>query len=349
MLLRALSQLNFRNLVTPRLTFGSGVTAIVGRNAAGKSNVLEAAYLGCTGELPYGKIAETVRIGESEGYVSATVERDDGTVSTQIGLAPGKKLIRLDGQTVRTFELAKVSSAVLITPEDADLVHGPPAQRRHYLDTLLSKLSVRYALLHREYSRVVEQRNAALKQSTQGGDSALSVWTERFIDLGQALGSLRARALLKISAIAQTTYADISGDDKPLGVALTGSHEDLADALSASAFEERARGVTVVGPHREDLLLTLGGHSVQAYGSRGEARTAALALRVAEYSLLSEKHHEAPVLLLDDFTAELDAGRREFLLQLAARAPQALVSGTEAPPHATAQFFISGGQIRAES
>lgn len=344
MLLRALSQLSFRNLVTPRLTFGPGVTAVVGRNAAGKSNVLEAAYLGCTGELPYGRIAETVRIGESEGFVSATLERDDGTISTQIGLSPGKKLIRLDGQSVRTFELAKVSAAVLITPEDADLVHGPPAQRRHYLDTLLSKLSVRYALLHREYSRVVEQRNAALKHH----DPALAVWTERFIDLGQALGALRARALLKIAAIAQETYAEISGDDKPLGVALTGNHESLADALAESAFEERARGVTVVGPHREDLLLTLGGHSVQAYGSRGEARTAALALRVAEYQLLSEKHREAPVLLLDDFTAELDAGRREFLLQLAARAPQAIVSGTEAPPHSSAQLFISGGQVRAE-
>lgn len=349
MLLRALSQLSFRNLVTARLTFGPGVTAVVGRNAAGKSNVLEAAYLGCTGELPYGRIAETVRIGESEGYVSATIDRDDGTVSTQIGLAPGKKLIRLDGQTVRTFELAKVSAAVLITPEDADLVHGPPAQRRHYLDTLLSKLSVRYALLLREYSRVVEQRNAALKHSTHGEDAALSVWTERFIDLGQALGALRSRALLKIAAIAQETYADISGgDDKPLGVSLTGNHESLGDALEASSFEERARGVTVVGPHREDLLLTLGGHSVQAYGSRGEARTAALALRVAEYQLLNEKHREAPVLLLDDFTAELDAGRREFLLQLAARAPQAIVSGTEAPPHASAQLFISGGQVRAE-
>ena len=341
MLLRAVSQLNFRNLNTPRLGFGPGVSAVVGRNAAGKSNLLEAIYLGCTGELPYGKISETVRLGETEGYVSVSVERDDGIVSTQIGLAPGKKVIRLDGQTVRTFELARVSAAVLITPEDADLIHGAPALRRGYLDSLLSKLSVRYALLHREYTRVVEQRNAALKT----GDPTLNVWTERFIELGNAVNALRARALTKIAAIAAETYAEISGDDKPLGVTLTGVHENLADALAEAELEERARGVTVVGPHRNDMLLTLGGHSVQAYGSRGEARTAALALRVAEYRLLSEKHREAPVLLLDDFTAELDAGRREFLLRLASRAPQAVVSGTEAPPYAAAQFFISGGQV----
>ncbi len=343
MLLRALSQLNFRNLNTPRLTFGPGVSAVVGRNAAGKSNLLEAIYLGCTGELPYGKISETVRLGESEGYVSVSVERDDGIVSTQIGLAPGKKIVRLDGQTVRTFELAKVSAAVLITPEDADLIHGAPALRRGYLDSLLSKLSVRYALLHREYTRVVEQRNAALKSNYP--DPTLDVWTERFIELGNAVNALRARALVKVAAIAAETYAEISGDDKPLEVSLTGAHENLAGALAETDLEERARGVTVVGPHRGDMVLTLGGHSVQAYGSRGEARTAALALRVAEYQLLSEKHNEAPVLLLDDFTAELDAGRREFLLRLASRAPQAVVSGTEAPPYAAAQFLISGGFV----
>ena len=344
MLLRALSQLNFRNLTTPRLTFGPGVTAVVGRNAAGKSNLLTAAYLGLTGELPQGSIAETVRLGETEGYVSATLDRGDGTVTTQIGLAPGRKVIRLDGQTVRTFELAKVSAAVLITPEDADLVHGSPSLRRGYLDTLLSKLSVRYALLHREYTRVVEQRNAALRHA----DPALVIWTERLVELGDAVNALRTRALVKVADIAAATYAEVSGDDKALGVTLTGTPEKMAAALEESAPEERARGVTVVGPHRSDLFLTLGGYSVQAYGSRGEARTAALALRVAEYELLSEKHREAPVLLLDDFTAELDANRREFLLQLAARVPQAVVSGTEAPPHSSTRLFISGGSARAE-
>ena len=341
-LLLSLSQLNYRNLNTPRLEFGTGINAIVGRNAAGKSNVLEAAYLGCTGELPGGKIAETVRIGEEEGFVSAQIEREDGISTTQIGLAPGRKVIRLDGQNVRTYDLAKVAAAVLITPEDAELVHGSPSARRHYLDSLLSRLSFRYALLSREYNRVVEQRNASLKHS----DPSLDVWTARFVELGGEVMALRERAVGRIREIAKVSYAEISGEDKVLGVGLASADRpDLATALQLSADEERARGVTVVGPHRDDLVLTLNGYSVQAYGSRGEARTAALALRVAEYQLLNEKHREAPVLLLDDFTAELDAGRREFLLSLAANTPQALVSGTEAPPHAAKHFFVSGGQI----
>lgn len=346
MLLRVLTQLNYRNLTTPRVEFCGGINAVVGANASGKSNLLEAAYLACTGELPGGTIAETVRLGEEEGFVSAKIEREDGVSLTEIGLAPGRKVVRLDGQSVRAFDLARVSAAVLITPEDAELVHGSPSKRRNYLDSLLSRLSLRYALLHREYLRVVEQRNALLKG--YGDDPTLGVWTERFTELGNEVTAMRGRAVTRIADISRETYADIAGDGKTLEVRLQRDEADLTHALSESRTEERARGVTVVGPHRDDLGLELGGHSVQAYGSRGEARTASLALRVAEYTLLRERHGEAPVLLLDDFTAELDANRRAYLLALAADTPQVLVSGTEAPPRCEKRFSVSGGEIRAE-
>jgi DNA replication and repair protein RecF len=341
-LLRSLSQLNYRNLSTPRLEFTGGVNALIGPNASGKSNVLEAAYLACTGELPRGKIAETVRLGESEGFIGAKLERQDGFTTVEIGLTPGKKVIRLDGQSVRAFELAKTVAAVLITPEDSELVHGSPSTRRHYLDSLLSKLSLRYALLSREYARVLEQRNAVLRANPAG--PGLEVWTQKFLELGSEVTSLRQRATARIAEIARETYAEIAADGKCLTVNLQGS-EDLAAALAASRAEEQARGVTVVGPHREDLGLTLG-HSLQAYGSRGEARTAALALRVAEYQLLEEKLREAPVLLLDDFSAELDENRRSYLLALVASTPQAIVSGTGAPPQFAKAFDIREGRVR---
>ena len=346
MLLLSVSQLNFRNLVTPRLEFGAGITAVVGQNASGKSNLLDALYLGCTGELPSGKIVESVRIGESEGFVGVKLEREDGVSTVEVGLAPGRKVVRLDGQTVRALEVARVAAAVLVTPEDTDLVHGPPGGRRAYLDTLLSRLSLRYALLLREYTRVVEQRNSVLKQGRH--DPTLEVWTAKFVELGDAIIKLRARALKRIREIAETTYAEVAGDGKRLSVSLASEAEagTLQERLELSSFEERTRGVTVVGPHRDDLVLALDGHSVQAYGSRGEARTASLALRVAEYRLLLEKHGEAPVLLLDDFTAELDANRRAYLLELAASTPQAVVSGTEKPPQYGALYHVSGGSFR---
>jgi DNA replication and repair protein RecF len=346
-LLRSLSQINFRNLQTPRLEFSEGITAVVGQNASGKSNLLNACYLGSTGELPHGQISEAVRIGESEGFVSVKMERLDGISTVEIGLAPGKKLVRLDGQSVRPFDVAKVAAAVLITPEDADLIHGSPSNRRSYLDSLLSKLSLRYALMLREYLRVVEQRNALLKSSYE--DPTLEVWTTKFLELGGELEALRQRAMKRIRDMATTTYKDISSDTKDLDVTLLNNEGSLSlqEALERSRDEERARGITVVGPHRDDLVLTLNGNSVQAYGSRGEARTVSLALRVAEYQLLLEKHGEAPVLLLDDFTAELDANRRAYLLELAANTPQAIVTGTETPPKHDALFHVSNGTFIA--
>jgi DNA replication and repair protein RecF len=345
-LLRSLSQLNFRNLLSPRLEFKEGITAIVGQNASGKSNLLSALYLGCTGELPHGQISEAVRIGESEGFIGIKIERQDGICTLEIGLAPGKKLIRMDGQSVRSMDVAKVSSAVLITPEDTELVHGSPSNRRAYLDSLLSKLSLRYALMLREYLRVVEQRNALLKLAYE--DPTLEIWTAKFLELGSELMTLRTRAMKRISDIAQSTYQDISSDTKELGIRLNSRSSDviLQEALQQTRSEEKARGMTVVGPHRDDLILTLNKNSVQAYGSRGEARTVSLALRVAEYQLLQEKHGEAPVLLLDDFTAELDTNRRTYLLELAANTPQAIVTGTETPPKYDTLFHVSNGSFQ---
>lgn len=343
MLLRSLSQINFRNLRTPRLEFGPGVTAVVGQNASGKSNLLDAIYLGVSGELPSGKVAEALRLGEEEGFVGVKLERQDGLIGVEVGLAPGRKVIRLDGQLVRSYELARVAAAVLITPEDSELVHGSPSARRGYLDALLGKLSLRYALVLREYTRVVEQRNAALRSPS---DPTLEVWTEKFLELGEVINDLRRRAVARVAELARTTYAEIAQDGKVFGVALGSADVALSEALERARPEERARGVTVVGPHRDELLLTLDGHSVQAYGSRGEARTAALALRVAEYRLLLDKHGEAPVLLLDDFTAELDAGRRAYLLSLAAETPQAVVTGTEAPPQYQACYAVAAGVVR---
>ncbi|MEM7735858.1 MAG: AAA family ATPase [Deinococcota bacterium] len=436
MLLTSLSQLNYRNLQTSHVRFAEGVTAVVGANAAGKSNVLEAIYLSCTGELPSSTIAESIAIGQTGGSVQAHVEHAEGKSQVQIGLSPGHKVIRLDGQVVRAFELAKVTSAVLITPEDANLVHGSPSGRRGYVDSLLSRLSPRYAVLLKEYGRVLEQRNALLKH--QPTNETLEVWSSRFVELGDEINALRRRAVARIGSLATARYADIVGanivsadivsadlvdvdldgadstkpndvkadatdpnsvetdiervvsrvdvlvnagasshlptksdvrdthtipqvtqEDAPnilqathsanghkcLNVELVGAPDSLAEALAESHAKERARGVTVVGPHRDDLELTLAGHSVQAYGSRGEARTTALALRIAEYELLREKHGEAPILLLDDFSAELDANRRDYLLQLALSTPQAIVSGTEAPPHYQHQLKITAGNI----
>jgi DNA replication and repair protein RecF len=342
---RALRQLHFRNLVTADLHLHDGVTCVVGRNAAGKSNLVDALYLGCTGSLPSSTVTETLRFGENGGYVRVELLVGDEPRIVEIGLAAGRKTVRLDGQAVRAADVARLGGAVRVAPEDADLIHGPPAGRRAFLDDLLGRLSLRYALMQREYHRVVEQRNAVLKGS--GGMATLPVWDDRFVELGGEIDALRRRVLTRLAPLAAQAYADVAGDGKRLATSLRRAAGDapLTEALAAARPEERARGVTVVGPHRDDLELTLDGHDVRIYGSRGEARTTALALRVAEFALLEERHGTPPVLLVDDVSAELDGDRRAFLMALARRTPQALVTGTDAPPGADRVWHVADGRL----
>lgn len=346
MLLRALDQIAFRNLRTPRLEFGSGVTAIVGRNGAGKSNLLAAAYLGCNANLASGTLGELVAHGQQEAYVAAEVEHEEGVSKVAVGLGPGRKTVKLDGQSARAHDVARTVAAVLLTPEDSDLVHGPPSSRRAYLDDVLTKLSARYALLAREYQRVLEQRNALLRSDPR--DPSLPAWTERFVELGGQIDSLRHRMVDRICPLAAEIYRGVAGSTAGLEVRLVRNWEaaSLADAVAQSSYEEAARGTSVVGPHRDDLALDLAGKSLRSFGSRGEGRTAALALRVAEYRLLSERHSEAPVLLIDDFSAELDSSRRQYLLALTADTPQALVTGTEPPPRYDHLVTVEDGAAR---
>lgn len=356
MLLFSLSQLNFRNLETPQLPFRSGLTVITGANGAGKSNLLAAAYLAFTAELPFGRIADAVRLGEVEAFVSARFRHSDGESVAEVGLGPGRRIVRLDGQRVRSDELATTAAAVLVTPEDAQLVHGAPALRRAWLDSLLRRISRRYARLHAEYARVVAQRNALLRNGA--GGTELAVWSERFLMLGTAIEDLRSRAAVRIRELAAAAYLEITdgsglpAERRRLEVQLqSAGRGPLDEALAASRAEENARGVTVVGPHRDDLLLLLAGSSLQAYGSRGEARTAALALKLAEFRLLAERHGEEPLLLLDDFTAELDPERRHYLLRLASSGEQVLATATELPAGISpaAHYAVAGGTVSVAS
>lgn len=345
MRVRALRQLHFRNLTTPRLEFERGVTAVVGPNAAGKSNLIDALYLACSGALPGGTIAEALRFGADAGFVRGELTAGDGDHEVDVGLAPGRKAIRLDGHAVRAADVARLGGAVKIAPEDADLVHGPPAVRRAYLDDLLGRLSLRFALVVREYHRVVEQRNALLKRPAT--HATLAAWDDRFLELAGEVEAVRARAVARIAPLAAAAYAAIAADGKRLDVALRRAAGDAAlpDALARARGEELARGATSVGPHRDDVELTLDARAVQAYGSRGEARTASLALRVAEFALLEERHGTPPVLLVDDVSAELDAGRRGYLVALAQRAPQAIVTGTDVPPGAERVWRVAAGRV----
>lgn len=337
-----LSTLNYRNLSPDTLDFPAGVTGVWGENGAGKTNLLEAAYLALTGRTEAGRLEELILAGQTEAYVRADV-LESGSLSVQeVGIGRGKRQLKVDGVRTRNGDLPR-GSAVLFRPEDSELVFGAPSQRRGYLDSLLSRLSARYAEQLSRYERTVSQRNAALRE---GQDWALDVWDEPLGTLGRGIMEFRQRAAGRLEELAQGANAEL-GSRKTLRVQLTESAdpERYVEQLRARRAEELARGLTLTGPHRDDLALSLGDMSAGTYASRGEGRTAALALRYAEMQLLTERFGEPPVLLIDDWTAELDPQRRQFLLDLAASVPQAIVTGTERPPGAALLLHAAAGRF----
>ena len=346
MLLRSLSTLNFRNLEAGKLELRAGITAIIGGNGMGKSNVLEAAFLVLTGVLDVSKLETLVRLGEKEAVVGAEVEREDGNTKLEVGLAPGKKIAKVDGAKVRVAELARHASAVLIRPEDADLIHGAPNLRRGFLDALVARVSPRYGQLLQQYERVVQQRNAVLKLENFQ-DWMLEVWNTKLLEYGTEIMRLRRRAMSRLSELARQAHTQLAGNDKHLELNLleTARLDDLEQHLLEKRREELARGSTAIGPHRDDVEILLAGTKAADYASRGEARTIALAMRQAEFILLSEKFKEAPILLIDDFSAELDVSRRDYLLQMAELAPQAIITGTEKLARASQTYRILDGQL----
>ena len=342
MLLSALSTLNYRNLAPGTLDFPEGVTGIYGENGAGKTNLLEAAYLALTGQTDVSRLEQLVQLGEKEAYVRADLQQGGSLSIQEVGLGRGRRQMKVDGVRSRTGDLPR-GSAVWIRPEDSELVFGSPSGRRAYLDSLLSRLSARYGQQLQRYERTVSQRNAALRA---GEDWAMHVWDESLVKLGTDIMLFRRRALSRLDELAREANTAL-GSRKPLVLTLTESTtpETYAADMAGRRAEELARGSTVTGPHRDDLILTLGDFPANDFASRGEGRTVALALRRAELELLAEKFGEKPVLLIDDFTAELDPNRRQYLLDLAASVPQAIVTGTEHAPGAVLTLRASAGRF----
>lgn len=339
-LLRSLSTLNYRNLAPTTLEFPAGVSAVWGPNGAGKTNLLEAAYLALTGLSDAPRLEQLVTQGEQEGYLRAEVWQGGSRSVLEVGLGRGRKSLKADGVRVRTNDLPP-GSAVWIRPEDSELVYGSPGVRRRYLDELLTRISPRYGVQLTRYDRAVAQRNAALKS---GESWAMPVWEDTLSTLGGEIMNLRRRAAKRLNELGAQANAAL-GSAKLLELELieTTTPESYRTDFARVGSEERARGITVIGPHRDDLRLTLGGLSAGDYASRGEARTIALSLRRAELELLRERYNEMPLLLIDDFSAELDPQRRQFLLELAASVPQAIVTGTEAAPGAVTSWQAAGG------
>lgn len=319
------------------MSFQSGVTCIVGPNAQGKSNLLEAVYTVALGRSPRaGCDAEVIGFGRDRAYVRAGVQ---GTRTQVLEVAfdrtTGARRVKVNGVPATRGQLLGRCVVVLAGSLDDEMVRGGPAYRRRVMDAALSQLSPSYFFTLTRYTRVLKQRNQVLRAS--GDAAALAPWDDQLVELGAILASRRREFVGRLAARAALRHARLAGDDEQLGVryecaAGDGDERDvLRRALEASRAEDRRRGTTQIGPHRDDLQFTLNGADARTFGSRGQHHTVALSLRLAEVDLLREELGEWPVMLLDDVLAHLDASRQAFLLR-EVDGPQVLLTHTEVPP-----------------
>jgi DNA replication and repair protein RecF len=362
-----LSLTDFRSWPQLDIELGPGPTALVGSNGQGKTNIVEALlYVATLGSHRVSTDAPLVRQGAERAIIRAQVHRDDRETLVELELNPGKaNRARINrGSVPRAREVLGLLRTVLFAPEDLAVVKGDPSERRTFLDDLLVLRTPRLAGVRSDFERVLKQRNALLKTAflakrSGGGDMrTLDVWDAHLAQTGAELLSARLGLIDELRPLADVAYREVSKGPRSnnnsdlalaykcsLGDELPESHD--REVLSAALLSELARirqqevdrGVSLVGPHRDDLVLSLGSMPVRGYASHGEGWSVALALRLASYELLKADGGE-PVLVLDDVFAELDTGRRERLASLVQSAEQVLV--TAAVPGDVPEQLVGG-------
>lgn len=337
---------NFRSYRKLNLSLQEGLTIAHGVNGAGKSNLLEAVYLLAIGKSYRASVERELVTWEAAttgGYaiIGGHLTRAEGNVELRVGLdcAGGTnavaKHIRINGVAKRARDIVGALGAVLFTAEDIDLIFGSPQGRRRYLDIMLAQLGDRYVQSLQRYQRVLAQRNALLRaiRESRGSDNELAYWdaslcTEGALVLGarydaiERLSPLVAEAfdrLESVDSLGLTYIATVPFDERPTA-------DTFAFALNQVRHAELRAGMTLVGPHRDDVKITMNGVEMAKHASRGQARLAALGLRVAEARLMEERRTDPPVVLFDDVLSELDEHRRSLVLEETIRHHQTLVT-----------------------
>ncbi|WP_046494340.1 DNA replication/repair protein RecF [Streptomyces odonnellii] len=397
-----LSLADFRSYARVEVPLDPGVTAFVGANGQGKTNLVEAVgYLASLGSHRVSSDAPLVRMGADRAVIRAAVTQGERSQLVELELNPGRaNRARINRSSqVRPRDVLGIVRSVLFAPEDLALVKGDPGERRRFLDELITARSPRMAGVRSDYDRVLRQRNTLLKSAAmarrhggRGMDlSTLDVWDQHLARAGAELLAQRVDLIATLQPLTDKAYEQLAPGGGPVALEYRSSALD-ASALDASALaasdtsgtpadgprpgpgpdaapsahtrdelyaqllaalagvrkQEIERGVTLVGPHRDDLLLNLGRMPAKGYASHGESWSYALALRLASYDLLRAEGNE-PVLVLDDVFAELDARRRERLAELVVPGEQVLVTAAvddDVPGVlAGARFLVADGAV----
>jgi DNA replication and repair protein RecF len=344
---------NFRTYARLVMEPAPGVNLLVGANAQGKTNVLEALTVLSMSKSPRtSRDAEMVRFGEETMQIAADVHREntnDITLEVFVGppdapspAGPPQKTVRINGQKRgRATELLGQMQAVGFWPDDVEVVRGEPSGRRRFVNAALCQISPQYCYHLAQYRRVLEQRNRLLKiiraRGSGRGDS-LDAWDEQLVQYGTRLVTRRARFAVELETAASAIHDVLSAGEEKLtvryvpSVAAEGDEASVAQAfresLAACRMDEFARGITLAGPHRDDFAFGINGVDARTFGSLGQQRTVALSLRIAELRLMEEETGEPCIVLMDEVLAELDEWRLARVVEMAFNGRQCFVTAT---------------------
>jgi DNA replication and repair protein RecF len=363
MYLKTLHLQQFRNYRDQKVVFDAPKTILVGDNAQGKSNLLEAVELLST--LKSHRVSrdrDLILDPETIGQITATLERDRGLLELAVTLrSQGRRTVMLNGESLRRqLDFLSLLNVVEFSSLDLELVRGSPERRRSWLDRLLVQLEPVYAYILHQYNQVLRQRNALLKktrslsrlstdieQKPSVSDSELAVWDAQLAVTGSRVIRRRDRVLERLTPLAQTWHHLISGSTENLQLSYQPNVQVLSaentrlsalspqevqqaflQKISTRAIAEQQQGTSLVGPHRDDICFEINQTPARQYGSSGQQRTLVLALKLAELQLIEDVVGEPPLLLLDDVLAELDINRQNQLLEAVGDRFQTLITTT---------------------
>lgn len=363
---------SYRSYETLHLAFDPGVQIFLGANAQGKTNIIEALYYAAFGRSHRtSSDAELIRVGADGAHIGLSFRRHDVPGELSFTFARGaRRRITYAGESLRQRDLVGLLPMVLFSPEDLFLVKGAPALRRRYLDAELSQASPAYYGELLRYTRILKQRNAVLKDIRErlAAPDDLPPWDAQLAKSAAYIVTRRIAAVAQLGALSARVQAVLAaGEELALAYEIAGAgaedfaEDDMTESLhvwyNKMLCEGRARDIaraaTGVGPHLDDLVLRVGGMSLRSYGSQGQQRTGALALKLAELFYLQENIGEAPILLLDDVMSELDVDRRRALLDFIRHEHiQTFITATDAayfPAERMGTYrYVEAGTVRDE-
>ena len=348
---------NFRNYTDAEIKFDPKTNIIFGSNAQGKTNLVEAVYYLCVGKSPRTpREKELIKTGQDKAYIRVDAVKKTGKVRIEAYLTRTEnRRISINGIPIKRIgELMGTVNAVFFSPDELKIIKEAPENRRRFIDIDLSQLSRNYFYNLSRYNKILSQRNRLLK-SQKNLKETVDIWDEQLADCGSRVAYQRKEFVRMLGAFASDAQSYLTDGKEILKVAYEGIKGDSADEikqnflkkLKAEKDYDIERGYTHTGIHKDDIALSVGGVDIRSFGSQGQQRTAALALKLAELQIFAHEVGETPVLILDDVFSELDEARRIRLIQKIDNI-QTLITCTHFDNDINASFFkVSAGQIKS--